>query len=57
MVLQSTEIVAEISPEERPTTCLVPLSNVDEFVCQQFAIAAAIIVGPQQYEPTDRHSA
>ena len=43
MVLQSTAIVPEISPEKHPTTRLVPLSNVDEFVCQQFAIAAAVI--------------
>ncbi len=56
MALQSTAIVPEISPEKRPTTRLVPLSNVNEFVCQQLAIAASVIVGPQQHEPADRHS-
>ena len=57
MMPQSTEVVPEVGPQERPAARFVPLSNMHEFVRQQLAAAAAVIVGPQQHEPSDRHCA
>ena len=49
------EIVGEVAAEESGRALLVELAHVDEFVGQEFPVAAAVAVLAQQDDPSEGH--